>query len=134
MTTSYNQRIITVGNRRLGVRVPSGARHQRRLACGNAGRAPFRVRPLWTPGAPTVLVCFGIVCAAIRGGVLLRADPYGAPSDRQWTPMPNEAIFITPWPTPRWTPAPYGRIAVADRPTVSGAATIDGRAPRRWQP
>ena len=30
-----------------------------RVACENAGRAPFKIRPLWTCGAPTVLVSFG---------------------------------------------------------------------------
>src|SRR6266516_5015304 len=45
----------------------------RRLACGNAGRAPFKICPLWTPGAPGVLVCFGAVRAGVRGGVLVWA-------------------------------------------------------------
>ncbi len=31
----------------------------RYLTCGNAGYFPFKVRPLWTCGAPTVLVSFG---------------------------------------------------------------------------
>jgi hypothetical protein len=31
----------------------------RRLTCGNVGRAPFKIRALWTSGAPTVLVSFG---------------------------------------------------------------------------
>src|SRR2546421_2688049 len=43
---------------------------KRRLACVNVGWAPFKIRPLWTPGAPGVLVCFGIVCAGVGSGVL----------------------------------------------------------------
>jgi hypothetical protein len=31
----------------------------RDVTCGNAGHAPFKTRPLWTCGAPTVLVSFG---------------------------------------------------------------------------
>src|SRR5262245_51824826 len=64
--------------RRLGVRIPSGAQHHKALTCANAGQAPFKIRPLWTWGAPRVLVCFGIVCAGARCGVLPRAAPSGS--------------------------------------------------------
>jgi hypothetical protein len=49
-----------------------------RLTWGNAGRVPFKTHPLWTPGAPVVLVCFGIVCAWPPVGVLVRFDPSGS--------------------------------------------------------
>ena len=51
---------------------------KRCLTCGNAGQMSFKIRPLWTPGAPGVLVRSGIVCAGVAGGVLLRVDPSGS--------------------------------------------------------
>src|SRR5947207_15067680 len=61
----------------------------RRLACGNAGRTPFKICPLWTPGAPGVLVCFGAVRAGVRGGVLVRADQSGS-----WPAWPRVAVRV----------------------------------------
>jgi hypothetical protein len=48
------------------------------VTCGNAGQPGSKMRPIWTSGAPGVLVCSGIVRAAVRGGVLPRTASSGS--------------------------------------------------------
>ena len=69
-----------------------------RPTCGNVGRTPFKICPLWTPGAPRVLVCFGAVRAGVRGSVLLRADESGSWPVWSWRGPRRPA-----WGTVGWT-------------------------------
>jgi hypothetical protein len=55
------------------------------LKYGNARRMPFKIHPLWTPGAPGVLFRSGIVCAGIVGGVLIRLDQSGSWVGPRWS-------------------------------------------------
>jgi hypothetical protein len=68
-TESYDLGPGRLRIRRLGVRIPSGAQDQQRLACGNASQALTCQCPLWICGAPVVLVRRGHFRApAVRRG------------------------------------------------------------------